>query len=446
MKMSENRERYNFFRLDSCTECGVCLSKCPVMRLPPPRAKQEIRRLINGEKTDILRECTTCLSCDTYCPENADPYELILYRWYERYREKGLGQTMKLLSPNHPRNLWAALWKKFPEDERKTIRSWLNPKRSEVFMLGGSMTSLVPYLTHSKLLEGFSFTGTADFWTCGALFYQLGLFDVVEQAGKRVEKQLEKLGAKKVILFNEHEYIMLKKILPEKFGIKFDTELQCLEEWLLERIEKGDIKLKSKVNMKVTLHDSCWSKAIGPEFFDTTRKLIKATGAELVEMQHCRENSLCCGFGAGARRYSMLDIIDYSRNRFKEAEQSHADALVVHCSGCLWILLVAKELLGVKMPVYHIFELVQMAAGEQPAHRHRERAWDIIGTVLAHPIANIVRTGKKYWIEPIPPEIEKTAVELEDKSILPKLLGPFLKWNLTRKLISLTFRMIISLR
>ncbi|MHA1210190.1 MAG: heterodisulfide reductase-related iron-sulfur binding cluster, partial [Candidatus Freyarchaeota archaeon] len=58
-------------------------------------------------------------------------------------------------------------------------------------------------------------------------------------------------------------------------------------------------------------HDSCWSKAIGPEFFDTTRKLIKATGAELVEMQHCRENSLCCGFGAGARRYSMLDIIDY---------------------------------------------------------------------------------------------------------------------------------------
>ena len=122
MKMSENRERYNFFRLDSCTECGVCLSKCPVMQLSPPRAKQEIRRLINGEKTDILRECTTCLSCDTYCPENADPYELILYRWYERYKEKGLGQTMKLLSPNHPRNLWAALWKKFPEDERKTIQ------------------------------------------------------------------------------------------------------------------------------------------------------------------------------------------------------------------------------------------------------------------------------------------------------------------------------------
>lgn len=73
------------------------------------------------------------------------------------------------------------------------------------------MTSLVTYLTHTKLLEGFAFTGTADFWTCGALFYQLGLFDVVEQAGKRVEKQLEKLGAEKVILLNEHEYIMLKK-------------------------------------------------------------------------------------------------------------------------------------------------------------------------------------------------------------------------------------------
>lgn len=445
--MSKKQEMYNFFKRDSCTQCGDCFTKCPVMQLSLPEAKQEIRKLIDGEKTShVLRECTTCLSCNIYCPEKADPYELILTRWFERYKEKGLGKTMKLLSPNHPQNLWAALWKKFPEDERKTIQAWSNPKKSDLIMLGGTMTSFVPYITHSKLLEGFTFAGTGDFWTSGALFYQLGLLDVVEHAGKRVKKQLEKLGAKKIILFNEHEYIMLKKTLPERFGISFNFQLQCLEEWLLDRIENGDIKLKSKVDMKVTLHDSCWSKAIGPKFFDTTRKLIKATGAKLVELQHSRENSLCCGFGAGASRYSMLDIIDYSRNKFKEAERSGADVLVVHCSGCLWILSVAKELLGVKMPIYHILELVQLAVGEQPAHRHRERAWDIIGAVLSHPWENIIRTGNKYWIESFPPEIETKAVELEDKSILPKIINPLLKWNFTRKLISIAFRIIISLR
>ncbi len=445
--MSKKQQKYTFFKRDSCTECGDCFTKCPVMHLPLQDAKQEIRRLIDGEKTKhVLRECTTCLSCNLYCPENADPYELILTRWFERYQKNGLGKTMKLLSPNHPQNLWAALWKKFPEDEKKTIESWYNPKKSEVVMLGGTMTSFVPYITHSKLLEGYTFTGTGDFWTSGALYYQLGLLDVVEQAGNRVKKQLQKLDAKKVILFNEHEYIMLKKILPERFGISFNFKLQCLEDWLLERIKKGEIKLESKVDMKVTLHDSCWSKAIGAEFFDTTRKLIKATGAKLKEMEHSKENSLCCGFGAGAGRYSMLDIIDYARKKFKEAEQSGADALVAHCSGCLWILSVAKELLGVKMPIYHILELVQLAAGEQPTHRHRERAWDIIGAVLAHPWENIIRTGKGYRIEPFPPEIKTKAVDLEDKSILSKLMAPFLGWNLTRKLISLAFRIIISLR
>ncbi|MEM3563026.1 MAG: (Fe-S)-binding protein [Candidatus Jordarchaeaceae archaeon] len=445
--MSEKQEIYSFFKRDSCTECGDCLVKCPVMQLSPPEAKKEIRRLINSEKTKyVLAKCTTCFSCNIYCPQKADPYELILMRWFDRYRKNGLGQTMKLLSPNHPRNLWSALWKKFPEDEREKIQSWANPQKSDLVIIGGGMTSLVPYITQSKILEDVTFVGTGDFWTSGGLYYQLGLFDVVEQAGRRVEKQLGKLGAKKVIPFYVGEYVMLKRILPQKFGIRFNFQVQPFEEWLLEKIKKGEVKLKSKVKMKVTLHDSCWSKAAGEEFFETVRNLLNTTGVELVEMKHHKENSLCCGFGAGAGRYSMLDIISYAGKRFKEAEETGADALVVHCAGCLWIMSVAKELLGVKMPVYHVFEIVQLAAGEQPLHRHSERAWDIIGTVLAHPIANIVRTGKKYWIAPFPPEIETRTEQLEDKPLLSKLINPLLKRNSVKKLISKTFRIILSLR
>ncbi|MEM2958881.1 MAG: 4Fe-4S dicluster domain-containing protein [Candidatus Jordarchaeaceae archaeon] len=72
--MSSKHEIYSFFKRDSCTECGDCLVKCPVMQLSPPEAKKEIRRLINSEKTKyVLAKCTTCFSCNIYCPQKADP-------------------------------------------------------------------------------------------------------------------------------------------------------------------------------------------------------------------------------------------------------------------------------------------------------------------------------------------------------------------------------------
>ncbi len=72
------------FDTDSCTECGVCLTQCPTVQYTSEKAIAEIRALKQGDNADILSVCITCMACNEYCPNEADPFDLIS-RLQERY-------------------------------------------------------------------------------------------------------------------------------------------------------------------------------------------------------------------------------------------------------------------------------------------------------------------------------------------------------------------------
>ena len=43
----------------TCTECGQCLMKCPVLKMEKPDAVAAIRKLIRGEPApEVLDRCT----------------------------------------------------------------------------------------------------------------------------------------------------------------------------------------------------------------------------------------------------------------------------------------------------------------------------------------------------------------------------------------------------
>ncbi|MHA1234309.1 MAG: 4Fe-4S dicluster domain-containing protein, partial [Promethearchaeota archaeon] len=78
------------FREDLCDLCGLCFHLCPVLQLPLDEAKEEMQNLIKSRKSKyVLEKCNTCLSCNLYCPQNANPYQLILERWNDLYKERG---------------------------------------------------------------------------------------------------------------------------------------------------------------------------------------------------------------------------------------------------------------------------------------------------------------------------------------------------------------------
>ena len=89
------------FEETQCDLCGECLVRCPELHLSEQEAKVEMQRLIQSrEPPSTLTRCSSCFSCNSYCPRDCNPYDLILSRWNERYQREGSPPVWKFLCPN----------------------------------------------------------------------------------------------------------------------------------------------------------------------------------------------------------------------------------------------------------------------------------------------------------------------------------------------------------
>ena len=165
-------------------------------------------------------------------------------------------------------------------------------------------------------------------------------------------------------------------------------------------------------------------------------------------MSHIKKDALCCGFGAGAswvRNISIpFDIIWEGTKKFKEAEETGADALVSYCSGCIYLLWAARELLESKIDVYHIIEVVRMAMGEKINYPddHVKRAWDIIAIINYQLLISLFQ--KNFFIKKITYDTNMSTFRPGNYRLL-KLIRRILDNTLARKLYARIFRMIMPI-
>ena len=73
--------------------------------------------------------------------------------------------------------------------------------------------------------------------------------------------------------------------------------------------------------------------------------------------------------------------------------------MISYCSGCVYLLWATRELLGSKIDVYHIIEVVRMALGETLNYPrdHVKRAWDVI-TIITYQLM-ISMFQKSFFIK-----------------------------------------------
>lgn len=400
-------ELKDFFALDSCDLCGECLNRCLVLRLSLEEAKLEIKRLVEGGKTKFaLRKCTGCFSCNLYCQKGLTPYYLILFRWYERYKEKGLPGLIRFALPYQPPpNIWSSLHKMLPKDEKVLLKLWASPLKSnlrsaEVLFLGCNQL-LNPYIANTSLFNDLTPLGSRAL-CCGEPYFRLGLFNQVSQIARRLEKYFKTLNIKRMVFFCPAGYNMFKNILPEKFGVRFDFETMSLLEWLWERIEKGKIRIKKELSKTVTIQDSCHGKALGPDFLKLSRKILNRIGMEVIEMEHKEEDALCCGLGGVVGRFSIFDLVKTSLRRLKEVKETKAQVFAPYCNGCLITFSLSSILYSPKAPLFHLIELLQLATGEEPEHRHFLRAKQILLASSQLLIPAVMARKKGFYPENIP--------------------------------------------
>jgi hypothetical protein len=342
------------------------------------------------------------------CPNDADPYELVLQRWGEE-RETGMPTTAQLVMPSMPCNIWSSLKTVMSLEELSLLKSWDDFAPCDEICLTGFYTSVVPYILQAEVLSDLpKIVGSEALWGCAGDIYKTGRFDMVEQITRRLEHVFSGMGVKRLIGSMSAEAMVLSEILPQRFGADFDFEVVPLDMWLLEKLESGDIELEKELGMRVTVHDNCLSKLEGGKLQDVNREIIRRTGCDIVEMKHNRERAMCCGFGSAAANFRVMDIMQSGYKRLREIEATGADAAVIYCPACLFILSVIKEMANCKVPFYHPVELVEMAAGNKPAHRHEERAWDIMAVISNHLVkyAMFPSYRREFQPPPITPEIQ----------------------------------------
>lgn len=200
-----------------------------------------------------------------------------------------------------------------------------------VFFKGCMISHICPELAENyrKVLDflGIDFIELPREPCCGMPLLNAGFTRAHEKQVQRLNETLKEFEARRILCACPACYHQLKEVAKE-------SEVELILRLIAAAIREGGLKLRRMgEGIRVTYHDPCHlGRYCG--VYDEPRNIIRSMGFELVEMEFSRENSICCGAGAGVKsNYKVLaDAI--GRERIKQASATGASILLTACPLC----------------------------------------------------------------------------------------------------------------
>jgi len=338
---------------DKCTVCGECLMKCPVMEMGEEEAKREFGLLLQGKPAPrVFSECTLCFDCNNYCPEGLRPYELILQRITDANKERG-GIPAFLpyaLNGMPPPQFFQDLYGDLSFGEKEILRRWSEPPppSRDVLFIGCLGKILCHDIENSGAMRSLPKFGPTDI-CCGELHYRGGMWDAYADITEKTLARFGELDTERVVCYCSSCYNFLGNILPKVYGKEFPFELTSLYQWLLEKLEAGELEVKRPLKFKAAIHESCYVSELGRDFYEALRRLYRAAGAEIVELEHNRERALSCGAASIVRGFRPRNVLREQNRKFKEVKSAGVSEMAVNCPGCYYTLGLSSWLRGIKV-------------------------------------------------------------------------------------------------
>ncbi len=349
-----------------CTFCGDCLERCPVMQMPAPEAKREIELLVRGDFAKrVMSECTLCMKCNNYCPEGLRPYELILQRVTER-RDEG-GKVPALLryamQGMPPPTLFQDIYRRMSYAERTILDRWSEPpgRSADALYVGCIGRMFCHDIENSRVMKSLPKYGPSD-TCCGEIHYRSGMWKAYEQIVAKTRARFDALEIERMVCYCGSCYNFLGHTLPNVLGEKLPFEVVSLYQWLLERLDAGELEVSKPLHYKAAIHESCYCSELGAGFYDDLRRLYETVGVEVVEPAHNRDSGTSCGAASLARDFHLRDVLKAQWKKYGEVKETGTRDVALNCPGCYYTLAATSWLPGVKL--HYMIEEILRALGD----------------------------------------------------------------------------------
>jgi len=330
------------------------------MQLPIETAKEEISKMIETRSSrEVLKNCAGCSYCNIVCPTGSNPHELIREIRLRYYGERGVRCT-GLITEEIPHNLMAIGLEIDTEDKKRDLNRYENPPKSDkIFYVGCGIPYCFPELTKTKLFENLPIIGGMKY-CCGGYVRSSFGEDEARIKGLELFKKFKELEVKKLITFCPGCDTMIKGVYPSIVD-GFNIEAQTIIDYFVEKYHEGELTIKNKIPQRITFQDPCPWRNLDKKIYEGPREFLEIIGAEVVEMKHNKETSLCCGSPLSMSNRSLAANI--AKERIAEAELVNAEVIAHICTGCYSALSHYATQRNIKS--YYITELAQLAIGER---------------------------------------------------------------------------------
>jgi len=291
----------------------------------------------------IFFHCALCLACSQQCqiPEIHHYAGEWLMAMREEAVQRGFGPM-----PEHSRYTENIFQQHNPYMEEKEHRlDWLPStiKISQDAKLAYFVGCTSSYreqnvaISTAEILNALNieFKILIDEQCCGSPVFMTGQFEAGKKIAETNIQLFQEANLEHIITSCAGCYHALKDIYPNKFGLHHGIEILLLPEFLLGKLNNGELTFKKNIPIKVTYHDPCHiGRHMG--IYEPPRDLLeKIPGIELIEMVRNRHNAWCCGSGSGVRS-SFKDLSSFAANeRIEEAKATNAQAIISSCPFCL---------------------------------------------------------------------------------------------------------------
>lgn len=371
----------NYFDSLSCTQCGRCTSVCPAnitgKKLSPRKVMMDLRARMKEKGSMMLKygrdyndnrslvrdyfteeelwACTTCNACSTECPININQPSLIVdMRRYLVLEEASAPGALKSVFNNIENN--GAPWQYSPDERLNWTKgldfevpvmadlSARNEKPEYLFWVGcagafddrykkvvRSFAGILNYLKINYAVLGKEETCTGD------PARRAGNEMLFQMQALQVISLLKSYGIEKIITICPHCFNTFKNEYPDLDG---NFEVINYLGFLSRLIEEGKLATDPRIfeGKILTYHDPCYLGRAN-NIYDDPRRILRALGGKLTEMERNRSRALCCGAG-GAQMFKEAEKGDKEIfiERTGDALNTGASVIATACPFCMTMI------------------------------------------------------------------------------------------------------------